>query len=305
MLTKIISGLLILLIVGFSVVYIKDIIQATKNKELEQETNFWKMGILGFIAQFLDALGIGSFNTITAASKNFNLTKDKTLPGTLIVSTTIAGTIIALVFVTSIEVDPITLISMTIASSLGAFIGAGIVSKMSEKWIQLVMGTALAIVALFVFLGQVNLMPVGGEAMGLTGWNLVIASVILFILGALMTVGVGLFAPCMALVFAMGMSPAAAFPIMMTACAFLQPSAGFKFIKEGTYDRKASLAITTFGVVGALIAVFLVKSIPLVALKWILFVVVTYTSFQMFKSYNAHKIKSKVKATLSKPAEVV
>lgn len=292
MLIKVISGLLILLIVCFSIVYIKDILRANKNNELEQETSFWKMGILGFIAQFFDALGIGSFNTITAASKSFKLTKDKTLPGTLMVSTTIAGTVIALVFVTAIEVDPITLVSMTISSSLGAFIGAGIVSKMSEKWIQLLMGTALAVVAFFIFIGQINLMPIGGEALGLTGWDLVIASVVLFILGALMTIGVGLFAPCMALVFAMGMSPAAAFPIMMTACAFLQPSAGFKFIKEGAYDRKASLAITTFGIVGALIACFLVKSIPLVALKWILFVVVLYTSIRMFKSYAAHKEKA-------------
>lgn len=293
MLTNIVLGLLILLISIFSIVYIKDLIRTAKQKQYERDTSFWKLGIVGFVALFLDVLGIGSFNTITAASKHFNLTKDKTLPGTLIVSTTIAGALMAFIFVTAIKVDPLTLIVMTICSSLGAFIGAGIVSKMPEKLIQLIMGIALFAVAFFIFIGQVNLMPVGGDAIGLAGWDLVIAGGVLFILGALMTVGVGLFAPCMALVFAMGMSPTAAFPIMMTACAFLQPSAGFKFIKEGTYDRKASLAITVFGIVGALIACLLVKSIPLVALKWVLFVVVLYTSLQMFKSYSAHKTLKK------------
>ncbi len=186
MLTNIVLCLLILLIVFFSISYIKDLIQAAKTKQYEQETNFWKMGILGFVALFLDALGIGSFNTITAASKNFNLVKDKKLPGTLIVSTTIAAALIAFVFVTTIDVDPTTLVVMTICSSLGAFIGAGIVSKMPEKWIQLVMGTALFAVAVFILLGQVNLMPVGGEAIGLTGWNLFVAGVVLPAVGRLL-----------------------------------------------------------------------------------------------------------------------
>lgn len=285
MLNYIVLVLLVCLILTFSFVYIKDIYKAMRNKQDVSETSFWKLGIVGFIALFFDVLGIGSFNTITAASKQFNLTRDKTLPGTLIVSTTIAGALMAIIFITAIQVDPVTLIVMTICSSMGAFIGAGIVSKLPEKLIQLVMGIALASVAFFILLGQINLMPSGGNAIGLTGWNLIIAGGVLFILGALMTVGVGLFAPCMALVFTMGMSPAAAFPIMMTACAFLQPSAGFKFIKEGTYDRKASLAITTFGIIGVLVSSLLVKSLPLTVLKWVLLAVVLYTSVQMFKSY--------------------
>jgi uncharacterized membrane protein YfcA len=297
MLTKIVLGLLLIFTLFFTFILLNDFLKAKKANKLEKETNFMAVGVVGFIALFFDALGIGSFSTITAMVKNFKLTKDKTLPGTLIVSTTIAGAIEAFIFVTAIKVDPLTLIVMTVAASLGAFIGAGIVSKLPEKLIQLVMGTALAVVALLILLGQLKFMPVGGDTIGLTGVNLVIAGVVLFILGSLMTVGVGLFAPTMALVYAMGMSPAAAFPIMMTACAFLQPSAGFKFIKEGTYDRKASLAITIFGVIGALIACYLVKSIPLVALKWIVFAVVLYTSYKMFKSYRTNKTAGKSSST--------
>ena len=289
MLTKIVLGLIFILIIFFTVIFLKDIFRAKAANQLEKETSFWKMGIVGFIALFLDSLGIGSFNTITPMVKNFKLTKDKTLPGTLMVSTTLGGAVEAFIFVTVIKVDPTTLIVTTIMASLGAFIGAGIISKLPEKLIQLAMGTALAVVALLILLGQLKLMPSGGTAIGLSGMNLIIAGVVVFILGAMMNIEIGFFAPCMALVYAMGMSPAAVFPIMMVACAFLQPTASLKFIREGTYDRKASLAIAIFGVIGALIAFLIVKSIPLDALKWIILAVVLYTSLKMFKSYSANK----------------
>lgn len=47
-----------------------------------------------------------------------------------------------------------------------------------------------------------------------------------------MTVGVGLYAPCMAMVYMLGMTPLAAFPIMMCSCAGLQPVASINFIRE-------------------------------------------------------------------------
>ena len=83
-----------------------------------------------------------------------------------------------------------------------------------------------------------------------------------FILGALMTIGIGYYAPCMAMVYALGMSPRTAFPIMMAACAFLQPICGMKFIKEGAYNRKISLIVTLFGSVGVFIAAFIVLNAP-------------------------------------------
>ena len=127
-------------------------------------------------------------------------------------------------------------------------------------------------------------MPVGGEAIGLTGVPLVIGVVGNLILGALMTIGIGLYAPCMALVYALGMSPKVAFPIMMASCAFLMPAAGIKFVKEQAYDMKASVAITFAGVVGVLIAAYIVKELPLDILKWLVVVVITYTSITLLKA---------------------
>ncbi len=163
-----------------------------------------------------------------------------------------------------------------------------------RKKVQFGMGVALIIVALVMLAGQLKLMPAGGDAVGLQGVKLIVAIIGNFILGALMTLGIGLYAPCMALVYALGMSPKVAFPIMMGSCAFLMPAASLKFVKEGAYDRKASMAITIFGLVGVFIAYYLVKSLPLDILKWLVIVVIIYTAAMMFNS--ASKAKKAAKA---------
>ncbi|AKA71094.1 sulfite exporter TauE/SafE family protein [Clostridium scatologenes] len=280
---KIVFGILILLILYFAFVFFTDYAKAAKEGRIEK-TNFFALGVVGFITNFFDTLGIGSFSPTTALLKGFKLSKDRTMPGTLNVACTIPVGIEALIFITVIQVEPITLFSMLAAATIGAVVGAGIVSKLDEKKIQLAMGTALIVVVIIMLAQQLNLMPSGGEAIGLTGIKLVIAVVANFILGALMTLGIGLYAPCMALVFALGMSPKIAFPIMMGSCAFLMPAAAAKFIKEDAYDRKASMAITIFGSIGVFIAAYIVKTLPLNILKWLVIVVILYTSVLMFKS---------------------
>lgn len=285
---KIVFGLLLILVAYFAFVFFKDYAKAAKEGKLEK-SNFWALGGVGFITNFFDTLGIGSFSPTTALLKGFKLSGDRTMPGTLNVACTIPVAIEALIFITVIKVDPITLFSMLIAATVGAVVGAGIVSKLDEKKIQLGMGTALIIVAIVMLAQQLKLMPSGGEAIGLTGAKLIIAIVANFILGALMTLGIGLYAPCMALVFALGMSPKIAFPIMMGSCAFLMPAAAAKFIKADAYDRKASMAITIFGTVGVFIAAYIVKELPLNILKWLVIVVIIYTSVLMFKSATKSK----------------
>lgn len=278
----------------FAIVFFKDYANAKKQGILEK-SNFGALGAIGFIVNFFDTLGIGSFAPTTALLKNFKLSQDRTLPGTLNVSMTIPVVLEAFIFITVIEVEPITLISMLAAATLGAVLGAGVVAKLPERKIQIGMGIALLAVALTMVAGQLDLFPAGGEAIGLTGGKLIFAIVANFILGALMTLGIGLYAPCMALVFALGLSPKVAFPIMMGSCAFLMPAASVKFVKEGAYDRKASLAITLLGIVGVLIAAYLVKSLPLNILKWLVIVVIVYTSIMMFRSATKNK---EVKATV-------
>ena len=289
---KIVFGILLLLVAYFAFLFFTDYAKASKEGKLEK-SNFLALGAVGFVTNFFDTLGIGSFAPTTALLKNFKLSEDRTLPGTLNVACTIPVAIEALIFITVIKVDPVTLFSMLAAATVGAVVGAGVVSKLPEKVIQLGMGVALIIVAGLMLAGQLKLMPAGGTAIGLTGGKLIVAVIGNFILGALMTLGIGLYAPCMALVFALGMSPKVAFPIMMGSCAFLMPAASAKFVKEGAYDRKASMAITIFGTIGVFIAAYIVKELPLKILTWLVIVVIFYTAAMMFRSASKAKPASR------------
>lgn len=272
-----------LLAVVFVVVFGKDYYSNRNN--LEPETSWIKTGIIGLVTTFFDALGIGNFAPITALLRGFKQIKDRVIPGTLNVSCTVTVIIEAFAFITVVEVEPITLTSMLVAAVLGSMLGASYVSKMPERKIQLVMGIALIITALLMFAKQLGwIAGLGtGVAIGLTGAKLAAAVIGNFILGALMTAGIGLYAPCMALVYILGMSPAVAFPVMMGSCAFLMPVASFKFIKEGAYNRKASMAIMLGGIVGLLLAIFVFTSLPLNVLTWLVIAVVTYTAITLLK----------------------
>lgn len=257
---------------------------AIRNKDSMSDASWAGLFGVGFIANFFDTLGIGSFAPSVAMFKFFKLVPDRLFPGTLNVSMSIPVVIEALIFITIINVEPITLITMIAASTIGAFIGAGVVAHLPEKKIQLGMGIALLIVAFVFVAGLLDFMPVGGSAIGLAGGALIIGIVGNFILGALMTIGIGLYAPCMALIYALGMSPKVAFPIMMASCAFLMPAASIKFVKESAYDVKASIAITIAGSVGVLIAAYIVKELPLEILKWLVVCVIIYTASTMIHS---------------------
>jgi len=282
---------LVILSVFFIYILSKDFI---KHLNVLENVSVVKTACIGFVVNFFDVLGIGAFAPQTALLKFTKQTEDRVLPGTLNVANTIPVLIQALIFIRIVEVEPITLLTMLLSAAGGAVLGAGIVAKLAVRKIQLTMGFALLVTAFFMLSGQMDWVQGGGEAIGLTGWKLALAIGANFILGALMTAGIGLYAPCMALIYALGMSPIVAFPIMMGSCAFLMPPASAKFIKEGAYNRKAAVSMAIPGIIAVLIAAFLVKSLPLDTLRWVVIGVIIYTSVVMFKS--ALKGKVEVKA---------
>ena len=249
------------------------------------ENNSWtKTGFIGFIANFLDTLGIGSFATETAMFKFFKQSEDRVIPGTLNVANAIPTIAQAIIYTQIVEVEPLTLVLMLVSAVAGSVLGAGIVAKLPEKKIQFTMGIALFVTAGFLVAKALGYMETTGEVIGLEGKMLAIGVSANFVLGALMTAGIGLYAPCMALVAMLGMSAKTAFPIMMGSCAMLMPVAGLKFIKEGAYNRRASFAISITGVVGVLIAAFIVKALPMEYLRWLVVIVVLYTATVMLRS---------------------
>jgi uncharacterized membrane protein YfcA len=239
---------------------------------------------IGFVTNFFDTLGIGSFATTSAFFKVWGLVRDEQIPGTLNVGHTLPSIVQAFIFIAVVQVDVVTLILMIAASVVGAWLGAGVVSHWPRRNIQIGMGSALLGAATIMALSQLSLVPAGGDRTGLAGATLALAIGVNLILGALMTIGIGLYAPCMILVSLLGMNPSAAFPIMMGSCAFLMPVGSIQFIRAQKYNLKSALGLTIGGVPGVLLAAFLVKSLPLSAVRWLVVAVVVYTAVMMLRT---------------------
>jgi uncharacterized membrane protein YfcA len=239
---------------------------------------------IGFGTNFFDALGIGNFAPTTAIFKLTRRMPDEEIPGTLNVGHTLPVLVSAVVFTASVTVEFSTLATMLVAAVMGAWFGAGWVARWPRRAIQLGMGVALLLAATLFVATNLRWIPGGGVATGLSAGTLVLAAGVNLLLGALMTLGVGLYAPCLILVSLLGMNPLAAFPIMMGSCALLMPTAGARFIRAARYNRAAALGLTIGGIPGVLCAVYLVRSLPLFWLRWLVVIVVLYTSLVMLRS---------------------
>ena len=239
---------------------------------------------VGAVTNFFDTLGIGSFATTTAIFRLKQMVPDRIIPGTLNAGHTLPTVAQAFIYTTIIPVDVLTLVSMITAAVLGAWLGAGVVAGWSKQKVQIGMGAALLAAAVFMFMKQMNLFPPGSEEIGVRGAKLAIAIGGNFVLGALMTLGIGLYAPCMVLVGLLGMSEKTAFPIMMGSCAFLMPVGSLRFIRERCYSLRNALGLALGGIPGVLIAAYIVKQLNLGTVRWLVIVVVVYTAVTMLLS---------------------
>jgi uncharacterized membrane protein YfcA len=242
----------------------------------------WPMLAVGAVTNFFDTLGIGSFATTTALYKIVpglrRSVSDRLIPGTLNVGHTPPTIAQAFIFIAIIAVDMRTLVSIIAAAVLGAWLGAGRVAKWNKQTVRVAMGAALIAAASLMTAAQLGLVPAGGEALGLSGARLGVAVAISVVLGALMTMGIGYYAPCLIMISLLGMSPRTAFPIMMGACAFLMPVASMRFLRAEAYEPRAAVGLALGGIPAVLIAAFIVKSLPLSAIRWLVVVVVLYAA---------------------------
>lgn len=236
---------------------------------------------LGFATNFFDTLGIGSFAPTAAVFRMTGMVPDALIPGTMNVGHTLPVVLMAYLFISVVEVEPWTLGSMIAGSVVGAWFGAGVVARLSRRAVQCGIGAALLIAALLMASGMLRGAPVGGTALGLSSGDLAIAVVVSALLGALNTLGVGLYAPCMILVALLGMDPKAAFPIMMGSCAFLMPVGSARFVRDGAFCLRPALGLTVGGLPAVLVAVFLVQELSLDLLRWLVVGVATYTAVLM------------------------
>ena len=241
----------------------------------------WFQQLVGFVTAFFDTLGIGSFATTTSIYKLKNMVPVKLMPGTLNVGHTLPTITQAFIYTKIVPVESRTLVLMIVAAVLGSLAGVGVVVHWPRRKIQIGMGLALLGAAVLLLMTLFNLFPAGGDTLGLSGARLWSGLGGNFVLGVLMMLGIGLYGPCMILVYLLGMNPTAAFPIMMGSCAFLMPIASMRFVRTRRYHVQATWGLAIGAVPAVLIAAFLVTSLSLTAVRWLVLFVVVYTALNM------------------------
>lgn len=280
-------SLLGLFALGFAFVWLRDLLAERATGRLRLPTPL-ETG-LGFVTNFFDTLGIGSFAPTTSAFRLRRLVPDENIPGTLNVGHTPPVVVQAFIYVAIVQVETVTLITLIVAAVLGSWLGVGVVSRWPRRRIQLGMGLGLMVAGTLMVLKNLDemrgvpLFP-GGAAQGLEPGMLALAAVINFVLGALVTLGIGLYAPCLIMISLIGMNPLTAFPIMMGSCAFLMPVAGARFVVARRYEPGPALGLALGGIPAVLIAALLVRSLPLTAVRWLVVVVVLYAAYGLLRS---------------------
>lgn len=253
---------------------------------------------LGMVTNFFDTLGIGSFAPTTAWIKFRRLVPDSFIPATLNVGHALPTVVQASIFlvILGVHVDPVLLASCIAAAVAGALLGAPIVVRAPVRFVQGVVGVALLIAATLYAMRNLDLMPEGGMLNALPTPELVLAIGVHFVLGALMSFGIGLYAPSLILLSLLGLDPRLAFPIMMSSCAFLMPSTSFSFIRTDRINFKVCIGMTIGGIPAVLVAALIVKDMPMVWLRWGVVVVVLYAAILLLRSAFKGKLAVAVEA---------
>jgi len=240
--------------------------------------------VIGFVTDFLDTLGIGSFATTATLYKMFNVVPDERVVGTMLIGHSLPVVVQAFIFLVVVQVDPIVLASLIAVCIVGAWLGAGVASRLPRRPIQIGIGIGLFAAAFFMLMSQLGILPAPGTSLTLTPVKLTIALVVNFILGAMLMLGIGNYAPSLILFSLLGMDPRAAFPIMMSSGAMMAMVGGLRFMKAGRIDTRAALGLTLGGIPGVLVAGLIVRSLPLGVLRWMVVVVVVYAATMMLRS---------------------
>jgi uncharacterized membrane protein YfcA len=268
----------------FSVVYVAFWVAAAWGKFAQAGWPSIKETLVGFVTNFFDTLGIGSFAPTTSVFKLWHMVDDEKIPGTLNVGHCAPTLAEAFIFILVVGVDMTTLVAMIAASVAGSWLGAGVVSRWPRRTVQIGMGLALLVAATLFTMQIFGLFPAGGDSLKLEGWRFATGVVGNFVLGALMTLGIGLYGPCMIMVALLSMNPKAAFPIMMGSCAFLMPVGSIRFIRAESYSLRPALGLALGGIPGVLIAAWWLSSLPITYVRPLVVIVVLYTAVMMLKS---------------------
>jgi uncharacterized membrane protein YfcA len=242
--------------------------------------------LLGAVVSFFDTLGIGSFAPTTAWMKFRKMVPDRLLPPTMLVGLTppaMAESVIFLILL-GVKVDPALLFGCAIAVLLGGLLGAPLVARARVWIVQLVVAIGLLLAAIAYGMTNLHLFPGGGTAAGLPLTLTILAIAANFAFGVLLNFGVGNYAPTLVTLSLMGMDPRLIFPIMAAGAAVMGAGACVRHIQMGQMNLKIVVGLAIGGIPAVLVAAFIVKTMPLQLLRWLVIVVVLYAAAVMLRA---------------------
>jgi len=242
--------------------------------------------LLGAVVSFFDTLGIGSFAPTTAWIKFRRMVPDRLLPPTMLVGLTPASIVESIIFLLllGVVVDPVLLFGCAVAVLMGGLLGAPLVARCRVWIVQLVVAIGLTIAAIAYTMTNLNMFPGGGTATALPTGLTIAAIAANFGFGVLLNFGVGNYAPTLVMLSLMGMNPRVCFPIMATGAALMGAGAGIRHIQMGTVDLKVVAGLAIGGIPAVVVAAFVVKSMPLELLRWLVIIVVVYAAAILFRA---------------------
>ena len=240
--------------------------------------------ILGACTNFLDTLGIGSFAPTMAWFKFRGLVPDRLIPCTLIVGHTLPTMVQGVIFLAVLDVDPVLLVGCVLAFLMGGLLGVRLVTRARVWAVQIVVGFGLILAAIFYALANLHLMPGGGTAASLPAPLLIVAIVASFVIGVLLNFGIGNYAPTLALLSLMGMDPRLCFPIMAASAGLTMAGTSVRYIGIGEVNLRIVMGMALGGIPAVFAAAFIVKTMPIEMLRWLVIVVVLYAAIVMLRA---------------------
>ncbi|EMB84041.1 hypothetical protein PHG01_00682 [Streptococcus mutans PKUSS-HG01] len=246
-------------------------------------TGFW----IGYVTDLLDTLGIGTFATTTTLFKATKLVEDdRKIPATMSTAHVVPVLVEALCFVTIVKVDITTLVCMAAASFTGAFVGTRITKNWNTQQVQRVLGILLIIAALVMVYRMLTNPGAGisSQIRGLKGIWLLVGIIFDFIIGMLMTMGLGNYAPELIFFSLMGINPSIALPVMMLDAAMILTASSIAFIKSDRVHWPGTFGIIIGGILGVLTAAFFLSNLDINNLKILVVFIAFFTGATLLRS---------------------
>jgi uncharacterized membrane protein YfcA len=233
---------------------------------------------LSFLLNFLSGLGISDYAICTALYHKTGWAEPRKLPGTLNTQSALPALVFSVAYLSNVQVDIGTLLPLLAAHVLGSYLSPKLAMSLPLRRVRQVLAGGLLFAGCAILANKLHLLQLGGQAMGVYGLKLAAGIICFFFIGALKAMGVPGYPLSMSATFFLGLHPLVSYPLMMGGGALAAPLVLVRYIKLDGYMRKMTLLGATIGVAGGCVAVFIVKSLDISLLQWLVAGVVFYAA---------------------------